>query len=55
MNHFAEHLKATQHCKSTILQLKKIQIIKNVTYILREQWKRNPYNNCVGAKKAMRE
>ena len=23
MNHFAVHLKLTQHCKSTILQLKK--------------------------------
>ena len=33
MNHFAIHLKLTQHCKSTILQFKKRHIYKKDTFI----------------------
>ena len=29
LNHFAVYQKLTQHCKSTIFQLKKLQIRKN--------------------------
>ena len=32
LNHFSVHLKLTQHCKSTILQLKKIKFGNKYSY-----------------------
>ena len=34
LNHFAVHQKLIQHCKSTILQLKKINKIKKKEFLM---------------------
>ena len=37
MNHFAEHLKLTQHCKSTILQFLKINKKEEIAEIKKKK------------------